>query len=44
VPDPTLSRGQCSMDGQENTMIVDLTAQVQQIREDLLRRVQDARS
>jgi flagellar biosynthesis/type III secretory pathway protein FliH len=44
VADPSLGRAECRLDGQSTMMMADLSAQVRQIREDLMRSLHDARS
>lgn len=44
IPDRTLTRGQCRVEGRAGVSLSDLPRQLGQIREDLLRRVADART
>jgi hypothetical protein len=44
IPDRTLARGQCRVEGRAGVSLSDLPRQLGQIREDLLRRVADARA
>lgn len=44
IADPTLGRGECRVEGRASVSLSDLPRQLGQIREDLLRRIADARS
>jgi len=44
VPDATLSRGECRVEGREGMLLSDLTRELQEIRDDLLRSLAHARS
>jgi flagellar biosynthesis/type III secretory pathway protein FliH len=44
IADPTLGRGECRVEGRAAVSLSDLPRQLGQIREDLLRRIADARS
>jgi flagellar biosynthesis/type III secretory pathway protein FliH len=44
VPDPTLDRGACRVEGREAMLLSDLTRELQEIRDELLRSLGNARS
>lgn len=44
VPDPDLSRGACRVEGKESVLLSDLTRELQEIRDELLRSLGNARS
>lgn len=44
VADPNLGRGDCQVEGRESTLLSDLTRDLDEMREDLLRRLKNARS
>jgi flagellar biosynthesis/type III secretory pathway protein FliH len=43
VADPALTRGGCQVEGRESMLMSDVTRELQEIRDDLLRRLTDAR-
>ncbi|HEY1188707.1 MAG TPA: FliH/SctL family protein, partial [Gemmata sp.] len=44
VADPSLGRGDCQVEGRESMLLSDVTRELEDIRDDLLRRVKNARS
>lgn len=44
VPDPALARGACQVEGRESMLLSDVARELQEIREDLLRSLDNARS
>lgn len=43
VPDPTLARGECQVEGRESMLVSDVSRELQEIRDDLLRSLDHAR-
>jgi flagellar biosynthesis/type III secretory pathway protein FliH len=43
IGDSTLSRGECHVEGHDSMLLSDITRELQDIREDLLRRIENAR-
>ncbi|MBY0395508.1 MAG: hypothetical protein K2X91_03425, partial [Thermoleophilia bacterium] len=44
VPDPSLGRGECLVEGREGMLLSDFTRELDEIRDDLLRSLKNARS
>jgi flagellar biosynthesis/type III secretory pathway protein FliH len=44
IADSTLNRGECHVEGHDSMLLSDVTRELQDIREDLLRRIENARS